>query len=332
MEGHRLWVTALAVSQDGQMIASGDTGGEIIAWHAETGESLTKPIKAHSSGIYSVDFSPDGTVLATGSYDGMTKFWCTKTWQMQGDPIECGLVKCVRYSPSGELLAIATYQNDIHIHNPGTREGVASLTARATSLAWTPDGTRLLSGGGDYDPTIREWDPLTWQQVGRPWKGHTHDINAIAIHPDGTLVASASNDKHVCLWRLSDQQPIAIFQHSSDPTCVTFSVDGRHILSGGQDNKISEWELPKGTHSKASLIASWLITKWHSDWDPEKTGKPALRSPASQAFSTPNPPRLLLKFKNSQTCPTDHTVATGINGTRENGAWQYKHPHSHPHQ
>jgi WD40 repeat protein len=256
MEGHSNVVLTLAVSRDGQIIASGDFGGEIIVWHGENCESLTKPIKADSKQINSVDFSPDGTVLATtGSNDGMTKFWCTKTWQMQGDPIECdAYVYCVRYSPSGELLAIATNQN-IQIYNPGTRERVASFkghTKHNLSLAWTPDGTRLLSGGDDEDRTIREWDPLTWQQVGHPWKD-TSCIWAIAIHPAGTLVASASQDGHVRLWRLSDRQNIGVFDHSYWLNTVTFSVDGRHILSGGGDHKISEWEVPTGAHAKVGF-------------------------------------------------------------------------------
>jgi WD40 repeat protein len=256
MEGHSSRVLELAVSRDGQIIASGAEDGKIIAWHDETGESLTKPIEAHSERIVSVDFSPDGTVLATGSNDGMTKFWCTKTWQMQGKPINCSGY-CVRYSPSGELLAIATYQN-IQIYNPGTRECVASIKAPAVSLAWTPDGSRLLSGGDQLpnDLTIREWDTLTWQQVGLPWEGHTDNIRAIAINPAGTLVASASYDSLVRLWRLSDRQNIGVFQHSSWLNTVTFSVDGRHILSGGGDEKISEWEVPKSFHTKASFHSS----------------------------------------------------------------------------
>ncbi|OJA08248.1 hypothetical protein AZE42_02070 [Rhizopogon vesiculosus] len=48
--------------------------------------------------------------------------------------------------------------------------------------------------------------------VGDPWDGHT-DIYAIAVNPVGTLVASASDDKHVRLWRLWDRRTIAIFKH-----------------------------------------------------------------------------------------------------------------------
>jgi WD40 repeat protein len=253
MEGHSSGVLGLAVSRDGQIIASSDSKGGIIGWRGETGESFTQPIKAHSDQILSVDFSPDGAVLATGSHDKTTKFWSTKTWQMQGEPIKCGsYVTCVRYSPSGELLAIATYKN-IQIYNPGTRECVASFGSRSFSLAWTPDGTRLLSGGSIGNPTIREWDTLTWQQVGHPWEGHTQAIYAIAIHPAGILVASASDDNHVRLWRLSDQRTIAIFQHSSSLQYVTFSSDCKHILSGGKDQEISEWAVPKNANSKASF-------------------------------------------------------------------------------
>jgi WD40 repeat protein len=250
MEGHCDRVWALALSRDGELIASGDESGELITWYGETGESLTPAIKAHSDGILSLDFSPDGTVLASGSLGGTTKFWSTKTWRPQGIPIHCGdhVVRCVRYSPSGQLLAIATH-GDIEIYNSDTKERVAKFKGHIqwnSSLAWIPDGTRLLSGGHGQDATIREWDTSTWQQVGDPWTGHTHGINAIAIHPAGTLAASASEDSSVRLWQLLDRLTIAVFQPSTSMMrCVAFSMDGNHILSGGFDNLISEWAIPK---------------------------------------------------------------------------------------
>jgi len=257
MEGHQYGVLALSVSRDGQLIASGDFSGELIAWNGDTGESV-RAINAHSSFILSLDFSPDGAVLATGSDEKTTKLWNTKTWQLQGEPIKCHhYVNCVRYSPSGEHLAIATSSN-IQIWKPGTRIWIANFDGHAAidfvanlSLAWTPDGTRLLSGGSSDDPTIRQWDPSTWKQIGRPWTGHIHHINAIAVNPIGTHVASASDDNHVRLWRLSDRRTIAIFKHSDLVKCVTFTVDGNHILSGGNDKKISKWEIPQDTFPDA---------------------------------------------------------------------------------
>ncbi|OAX36018.1 WD40 repeat-like protein [Rhizopogon vinicolor AM-OR11-026] len=252
MEGHhgsRVW--AVAVSQDGQLIASGDVNGELIVWHGETGQ-VAQAIKAHSTYIRSLDFSPNDAVLATTSWDNTTKLYSTQTWQLEGDPIECSDY-CVRYSPSGNLLAIAT-RWDIKIWDTSTRKLIANLEAHSTisrvanfSLAWTRDGTRLLSSGSRDDPTIREWDSSTWGQVGDPWKGHTDYINAIAMNPDGTLVASASDDNHVRLWRLEDRRTIAIFKHTSQVYCATFSIDGKHVLSGGNDKKISEWAVP-GDH------------------------------------------------------------------------------------
>ncbi|KAJ8594797.1 WD40 repeat-like protein, partial [Rhizopogon salebrosus TDB-379] len=246
MEGHKNDVMALAVSRDGKLIASGDDNGALIAWDGVTGESLTQAITVHSSLIHSVDFSRDGTALASGSFDTTTEIWCTKTWQVSGYPIPChGRVFCVRYSPSGEFLAIAG--KDILIYNTrtmGTMECIATLQTLAHSLTWTLDGTRLFSGGNDSDPNIREWDTLTWKQVGDHWSGHTNRVYAVAINPAGTLVASACGDTHVRLWRSSDRRTIAIFKNTGQPCCVTFSADGKYILSGG-GTMIKEWAVPE---------------------------------------------------------------------------------------
>jgi WD40 repeat protein len=143
-------------------------------------------------------------------------------------------VSHVRYSPSGELLAVAA--DGVEIYNSSTRERITKLEVYATYIAWTPDGTRLLSAC--IDRTILEWDTLTWQRVGDPWTtGHTDYIYALAVDPNSTLVASGASD-NIRLWQLSDRQPVAIFQQSS--SYLTFSVDGKHIISGSY-NMVTKW-------------------------------------------------------------------------------------------
>ena len=244
MEGHSSGVRAMAISRDGNIIASGDVRGKLIIWHGDTGEPLVNAV-VHSDKIRSLDFSPDGTVLVTGSKDKMAKLLNTIGWQMNGNPIRCdGAVYCVRYSSSGEL-AIATNRH-LEIWDPRNSECIAKFKAAINfSLVWTPDGTHLLSGGSTRDPTIREWDTSTWLQVGEPWSGHTRYIDGLAMNSTGTLIASASDDNHVRLWRRADRRTIATFIHSHPVFCVTFSVDDKYIFSGGSDNKISEWAVPE---------------------------------------------------------------------------------------
>ncbi|KAG1810864.1 WD40-repeat-containing domain protein [Suillus subaureus] len=252
MEGHTSEVMGLAVSRDGQMIVTGDQNGELIAWQTKTGEYLTKPIKVHGSAVRSLDFSPDDAFVVTASSapnDQSVKFWNTKTWTQYPVNYNCGsTVRCVRYARSGVyMLAVATDQ-DIQIYvGEKLQKRFKGHSHGTLSLAWSPDRTRLLSGGDDHDPTIREWDTSSWTQVDLPWTGHTYKVNSIAINASGTHAVSASSDNSVRLWQLSDKHTIAIFQHTSSVVCAAFSADGTRILSGGYDKKVTEWTAPMGT-------------------------------------------------------------------------------------
>ncbi|OJA07543.1 hypothetical protein AZE42_08519 [Rhizopogon vesiculosus] len=241
LEGRGEAMRGMALSRNGELIASSDESGYVNAWHGDTGRALTQAFRAHTS-VCSLDFSPDGATLATGG-NSTVILWSTETWKLHADrQMSCDYqVNCVRYSPSGELLAIATIRT-IDIRNVATRQRIAHLGVQSVSLVWMPDGARLLSGG----TIIQEWDSSTWNPVDpNIWKGQTGDHWRFAVNCDGTVVASPTTHNHVRLWRLSDRRTIAIFQHSDSPSCVTFSVDGKRLIVGSQDRKISVWAVPE---------------------------------------------------------------------------------------
>ncbi|KAG1787199.1 uncharacterized protein HD556DRAFT_1530619 [Suillus plorans] len=225
-EDHEDAVRAVAVFPDKRRMITGSDDNTLRLWDLETGVVLKK-MEGHGSAVWTLTRSRNGKIVASTDWKGEVIAWHGETGESITDTREC--------------VAYCT--------------GHTTIWRTRMSLAWTPDGKHLLSGGGDY---ILEWDTSTWQQIGHRWEGHTNTINAIAIHPAGTLVASASRDKHVHLWRLSDRRTIAVFQHSSYAEGITFSVDGNHILSGGHDNKISEWAILDITTARDACLTGDL--------------------------------------------------------------------------
>jgi WD40 repeat protein len=220
----------------------------------ESGRVVAGPLEGHTSFVLALDISPDGKMLASGSWDSTVILWDTSTWQRKGHSILCDSpIFCIRFSPTGQL-GVAT-DEDIQIWDLDRRERLAqfkghrdfNIKARNAGLTWTRDHAHLISAGNREDPVIRSWDTSTWKQAGDPWIGHDKDctINQIISNPAGTLLASASDDGTVRLWRFHTGTEVARFKHSDSVVRVAFSVDGRSIFSDGNDKKISQWEIPE---------------------------------------------------------------------------------------
>ena len=89
---------------------------------------------------------------------------------------------------------------------------------------------------------------------------HQKEVNSIAVHPKGKLIASASDDRTVKLWSLnSGKQVCTLTGHKDNVTAVSFSPDGNILASSGDinDKTVKLWFLAENRS---------IILKGHSDW------------------------------------------------------------------
>jgi WD40 repeat protein/serine/threonine protein kinase len=224
-------------------------------WRLCHSDLLTLP--GHRGPVTGVAFSPDGTRLASGSWDATVKVWdvsmSTEGRQAGGQgalTIEghTGKVWSLAFSPDGQRLAAGASAGSVKVWDAQTGKEVLPLqghTGPVTSVAFSPDGTRIASAS--QDKTVRVWEADTGKELRR--LDHPLAVGDVAFSPkkDDQRLASACGDGLVRVWDLkTGEKPHTLGGHTGSVFAVAFSPDGERLASGGEDHTVRVWNAKTG--------------------------------------------------------------------------------------
>ncbi|KAJ5890788.1 NACHT nucleoside triphosphatase [Penicillium subrubescens] len=215
---------------------------------AKTWSAELQTLEGHLGAVYSVAFSLDGRLLASGSWDKTIKLWDTTTGALQqtleGHSDSC---RSVVFSPDGSQLASGSCDKTIRLWDTATGALMQTFEGHSDScksVAFSPDSQLLVSGS--EDKTVRLWNSTT-KALQMSLHGHRGAVYSVKFSPDGHLLASGSEDKTIKIWDPTTgvlQQTLE--SHSGWVCSLAFSANGRCLASGSNDRTIRLWDTTTG--------------------------------------------------------------------------------------
>ena len=194
-------------------MAVGVSGGSVQLLDADTGK-LKREFVGHTQYIRSLAYSPDGTMLATSTYDDTLGLWDTETGTVRLLLIETSgylyRVSSATFSRDGKLVACLVYNNATnHINTYQTASGELLHSIRV----YTHPGPG--AGGIQRTPEIE----------------HSRWVNKIAFSPDGTTIASCATDNAIRFWDVDNGTHLRkLYTDEYNTRDIAFSPDGQTII------------------------------------------------------------------------------------------------------
>lgn len=204
-------------------------------------------ISPDSGAVNSVNFSPDGSKIVSGSQDKSVKIWNTTTGTLLLTLTgHTDAVRSVNFSPDGTKIVSCSWDNSIKIWNSttGTLLKTLSGTSAVCSVNFSPDGSKIVSGNGDA--SIKIWDANTGVLL-QILRGHYRMVTSVNFSIDGSKIVSGSLDNRVIIWNASTGTMLRVLAgHKEYVMSVNFSPDGNKIVSGSYDKSVKVWSVSTG--------------------------------------------------------------------------------------
>jgi len=236
---------ACAWSPDNKYIAVAGDHRKIEIFETSSWDSFTV-LEGHTGSILSLDWSPDGTRIASGEgtdqvlpHNQGTVKYNIKIWNITtGTEIHTLLghkdsVVSLSWSQNSSRLASASDDRDIRIWDTENGKLLDLLgeglghSAGVLDVGWSPNQTRLISGSRDFK--VRLWDVESGLPIGKPWKDH-NCVRSTQWHPTGRYILSAGVDQTIKIRDSATGRELMVFTEAeatnSEVMSARWSPDG----------------------------------------------------------------------------------------------------------
>lgn len=202
--------------------------------------------------VWSVAYSPDGKMVASGGQDGFLRVWETTAWGLKfKKKIHEQPINSVVFSPDSRVIASGSSDHTAALWSAtdgALLQSLAGHQGNVLCVAFSLDGKLLASASADN--TIKLWSTETGDWV-TTLEGHKQKVYAVAFSPDGSTLASSDRDRTIKLWnvgtllRSKGKQIPKSWQSSGAIYSLAFSPDGT-TLASGHGEKLANGQ-PDGT-------------------------------------------------------------------------------------
>ncbi len=264
-------VNALVFSKDGTMLfgAAGDSGinGVAYQWRVSDG-SLVRKFEGHTDALYSLALSPDGKLLATGSYDQKIKLWNVE----DGSEVRVlkghiGGVYGLSFRPDGKVLASASADRTIKLWDVATGKRLDTFPQplkEQTAVEFSPDGKTVAAGGADN--RLRLWsvsedategsNPLLFTRF-----AHEGAVLNLAFSVDGKTIVSTAADKTAKVWNAADLSEIRALEEQPDWSPALVLLGGGQLALGRLDGSLGYYDIKTGQALAAAAAQAMAAPK-----------------------------------------------------------------------
>lgn len=259
LTGHSSTVLSLAISPDGQVLASGSGVDDMLIkiWELRTGKSL-RSIFGHTSGVQFVTISSDGQTLVSVSSNKVIKIWDLVTKDLRSTFTEgSDWFWSVTANSSAQILAVG-HENGANLWDLNVGEPLRTLVSQEQfsdgysidraifSVAISSDNQ--IVAGGSHEGKIRLWELSTGDLLNVVPTGHGGIVQPLIFSPNEYILASSgSEDNTIKVWNLKTHELVRTCNgHTGSINALAFSPDGQTLASASHDETVVLWDMKTG--------------------------------------------------------------------------------------